>query len=72
MDLFDNVFIPVDCPRCGYATDVELLSVRLQRAIFCSCCKARIQLVDADASLHQAQNEFESAVNDFARKLKKL
>ena len=72
MSLLDNAFISVNCPRCGYATDIELLSIRLRERFYCSCCKARIQLEDADASFHRAQKEFDSAMEDFARALKKL
>ena len=72
MNLLDNAFISVNCPRCGYATDIELLSIRLRERFYCSCCKARIQLEDADASFHRAQKEFDSAMEDFARALKKL
>ena len=70
--MFDNVFVPLSCPRCGYLTDVELLSIRLQQTIFCSCCKSRIQLMDANASLHRAQNELESAMRDLTRNLKDM
>ena len=72
MNLFDSAYIPMKCPKCGYETDVELASVRLQRAIFCSCCKARVQLVDSDASLHRAQKEMDSAIKGLQREFKKM
>lgn len=72
MSLFDSAFISVNCPRRGYATDVEPLSIRLQRTVFCSCRRASIQLVDSDASLHRAQKEIDSAMKDLAREFKKL
>ena len=72
MSLFDGAFIPVNCPKCGYTTDVELQSIRLHRTVFCSCCKVRIQLVDSDASLHRAEKEIDSAIKDLQREFKKL
>ena len=72
MDLFDGLFITLECPKCGYGMDVELLSVRLEAIAFCPCCKATIQLVDADASVHGAQEEVESAMKDIESQLKKL
>ena len=72
MSLFDGAFIAVNCPKCGYATDVELQSIGLQRTVFCSCCKVRIQLVDSDANLHRAQKGIDSAIKDIQREFKKL
>lgn len=69
MKLLDGAFLSVDCPRCGYAIDVELVSIRLESTIFCPCCKGRIQLVDGEASLHRAQKEIERAINNFSRNL---
>ena len=72
MDLFDSLFVTVACPNCNYGMDVELLSVRLEATTFCPCCKVTIQLVDADASVHGAQEEIESAMKDFENQLRKL
>ena len=72
MDLFEGTFISAPCPKCGYAMDVELVSVQLQESIFCPCCKATVRLIDADASFHAAQVDIESTLRDFSRQLKKL
>ena len=72
MDLFDGLFVTLACPNCNYGMDVELLSVRLEATIFCPCCKVMVQLVDAEASVHGAQEEVESAMKDFDKQLKKL
>ncbi len=72
MDLFEGLFVTLNCPKCGYGMDVELLSVRLQTIVFCPCCKVTIQLVDADASVHGGQEDVESAINDLEREIKKL
>ena len=72
MGLFDNVFITLDCPICQYGIDVELLSVRLEEIIYCPCCKATIQLVDEEASMHVSQEGVDSAMADFESALKRL
>ena len=72
MDLFAGVFITFNCPRCGYAMDVELVSVHLEAMVFCPCCKATVQLLDSEASMHGARVEMNSAIKDFRNQLKKL
>ena len=72
MDLFEGLFVTLACPNCNYGMDVELLSVRLEATIFCPCCKVMVQLVDAEANVHGAQEEVESAMKDFDKQLKKL
>ena len=72
MALFDDLFVTLGCPNCDYGMDVELLSIRLEESIFCPCCKITIQMIDADASVHGAQEEIESAIKDFESNLKKL
>ena len=72
MDLFDGLFLTLDCPNCDYGMDVEILSVRLETMTLCPCCKLAIQLVDADASVHGAQEKIGSALNDLEDQLKEL
>lgn len=59
----DSVFIDLDCSRCGYVQDVQLIDVRLQRLIFCPACKSQIQLVDVDASMHTSAEQIERSMN---------
>jgi DNA-directed RNA polymerase subunit RPC12/RpoP len=68
----DDVFIDLECPRCGYVQDVQLIEVRLQRLIFCPGCKSRIQLVDADASAHVGAGEIEGAMTELSAALTRL
>ena len=72
MNLFDGLFVTLPCPECNYEMDVELLSVHLGATTFCPCCKVTIRLVDADASVHGAQEEIESALKALKNQLKKL
>ena len=72
MDLFDGLFVMMECPNCKYGMDVELLSVRMESITFCPCCKVTIQLVDGDVSVHGAQEEIESVMKDLESQFSKL
>lgn len=70
--MLDRAFVNVDCPNCGYGVDVQIISVRLESTIFCSCCKMSIQLVDEGASVYGSQEDMESALMVLERELKML
>ena len=72
VDLFRGQFIILDCPNCGYGADVELMSARLQREIFCPCCKITIKMIDPDASAYAAQKDIYAAIDDLQREFKKI
>ena len=72
MYLLGDLFVIVNCPKCEYGSDVELQSVELQEIVFCPCCKVAIQLVDANASMHGAQEEIDSAIKELRREFNKL
>ena len=72
MNISKGIFVAMPCPVCGYAMDVELLSVYLEERVFCPCCKVAIRLVDNDASLYGAQQEVESAIGDLRSTLNQL
>lgn len=72
MKALDRAFVILDCPRCSYGMDVELISVLLQELIFCPCCKSEIQLVDSDASLFGVRVAVESAMKSLDRELNRL
>ena len=72
MKALDRAFIILNCPRCSYGMDVEMMSFLLQRRVFCPCCKSEIQLVDSEASLFGARVAAESALKNLDREFKKL
>ena len=72
MDITKGVFISIPCPSCGYAVDVELLSVRLQERVFCSCCKIRIQLIDDDATVFVVQEKIDAGFEELKKTVEKL
>jgi hypothetical protein len=62
MDFLDGIFADAPCSRCGYPLKVEFLDVRIERRIFCPCCKAVVQLVDAGASNDGLAREGDAAL----------
>ena len=64
--------ILLDCPKCYYGMDVDVVSVILQRLVFCPCCKSSIQLIDSEASLYGAQAKIESEIGNLQREFKKF
>ena len=72
MQHFDRQFVALNCPKCGYAIDVQLLSLQLEETVFCPACKTRIQLVDVDASAHRAKVDIDSSMTEIQRRLKEL
>jgi hypothetical protein len=58
----DGVFTDVPCPRCGYEMSIQLVDARLERRLFCPCCKSAVQLVDAGASGHGAMRQVDEAL----------
>jgi rubredoxin len=62
-DAFESLLVSVECPRCGYALDVQLIDLRLEARIFCPNCKIEIQLMDESASVHGAGEDIEAAMS---------
>ena len=62
--LFDCTLIPVDCQKCGYIFDAQMLDVRLGCQVFCPACKSLTIFVDEDASAHAAFKQVDQDVKD--------
>ena len=68
----DRFFIDVECPRCRYPMDVQMLDVRLQARVFCPNCKVAIQLVDHEGSTEVGLRKVDRALSDLEREWRKL
>lgn len=64
MSFLDNQSVPVECPECGFITDVTIREVRLQDAIICRGCKGTLQLLDHMHSVRKAQRTMERALDE--------
>lgn len=60
--MFEQTFVDLPCPRCGYPSEVQLLDMRLESRVFCPCCKVAIQLIDDRASMRVAPQQAEDAL----------
>jgi phage FluMu protein Com len=68
----DGAFVDLECPRCRYPFDVQLLDVRVQARVFCPNCKVGIQLVDEEASTEVGLRTVDRSVNRLDRALRRL
>ena len=63
----EKVFASAPCPSCAYEFEFQLIDVRLGGRVYCSNCKATIQLVDPHASFERARAEIDGAIDDLGR-----
>jgi hypothetical protein len=68
----DNLSFDVECPKCGYPFEIEILDARLESRIFCPNCKSGIQLKDKDCSAHDAQEQIHTAMKDLTKLFRNL
>jgi hypothetical protein len=61
--------LSVPCPVCGY--EIYCLGAEVAAGVYlpCSCCRARVRLHDADASIHEAEAEIEAAMRNLLKGL---
>lgn len=55
--------VVIECPRCSYGLEVNLVEIRTQVSRYCRACKARLDLRDADASLFGAEKRIASSLD---------
>jgi hypothetical protein len=74
MSTFDlgRQLIDVDCPRCGYTFDIQLLDAACQVHRRCPCCRVGIRLVEPDGSVSGGIEDVEAADRDLERAMKGL
>lgn len=62
--------IEVQCPRCEFGFEVELVDAYCQTYRWCPCCRALIHLVEPAGEVHGAIEEIDSAMRGLQRQLK--
>lgn len=45
-------WVDIDCPKCNYQDEIQLIDAKSEKIIFCNNCKVSIQLKDNEASVH--------------------
>lgn len=63
-------WIDIECPRCGYLEEIQLMEVKLENTVYCHNCKAIIKLTDSDASVHNRIASINKSLNDLQKLFK--
>jgi uncharacterized Zn finger protein len=69
---FNFIWIDIECPKCDYKDEVQLIDVKAEKTIFCNNCKSFIQLIDKEASVHSGVENINRALKDLNDILKKF
>jgi hypothetical protein len=68
----DKLLIEIECPRCGYPIEIEMIDARLECRLFCPNCKSQVRLHDYESSLHAAQAEIHSGMERLTQAFREL
>jgi transcription elongation factor Elf1 len=66
----NQTWIEIDCPKCGYAAEVQLVDVKTEKTIFCHNCKVSIKLSDNEASVNSGIESMNNAMNGLEKLFK--
>lgn len=58
------LWVTVECPRCHYKDEMQLIDVKNEVVVFCHNCKTSIQLIDDSASVHSGISGINKALDD--------
>jgi len=67
-----KTWIPINCPKCDYSFEIQLVDAKLESTVYCHNCKSGIQLIDSNASTTRGIKEIEDAFEDLNNTLKNL
>lgn len=64
--MFDlnKIWLDVNCPKCGYIDNIQLIDAKTERTIYCHNCKTSIKLVDGEASVHHGIQKINNSMKD--------
>jgi len=68
----DEIWIDIECPKCNYSFEIQMIDVRLEKVVYCPNCKCSIQLHDSDASVHTSTRDINIALSDLDKTIKNL
>lgn len=66
------IWVDFECQNCGYQDFFQLVDAKTEKTIFCHNCKATIQLIDNEASVHQSINQINNSIKEINNLLKNL
>lgn len=65
----DRQLVAVDCTRCGYPFEIQLLDASCQVRRRCPCCRIRIRFEEPDGSVSRGIADAHGALRDLERAL---
>lgn len=68
----DEIWININCPKCNYQFEVQMIDARLESRVYCHNCKCIIQMKDSEASVHTSIKDINKAFSDLDKTLKNL
>ena len=68
----DEIWIGIECSKCNYTLEIQMIDVRLETVVYCPNCKCSIQLKDSDASVHTSTLDINNALNKLDKTFKNL
>ncbi len=63
-------WITIECPRCNYYDEIQLIDAKIETIHFCNNCKVKIQLQDNEGSVHHGIETINKAFKDLKHILK--
>jgi uncharacterized Zn finger protein len=69
---FYTTWLEINCPKCSYQIDIQLIDVRDEITVFCHNCKTNIQLFNEDASVDTGIAKINQTMKDLDDTLNKL
>jgi hypothetical protein len=67
-----KIWLDIECPRCHYGIQIQMIDVKCEKTIFCHNCKITIELSDNEGSVHSGIDKISSSLNELENTLKKF
>lgn len=68
---FNRIWIDIECSKCKYIVEFQMIDVKTGKTIFCHNCKINIELEDNSASVHTGLESINNAMQKLENTLKK-
>ncbi|MBI5539674.1 MAG: hypothetical protein HY951_06415 [Bacteroidia bacterium] len=57
-------WISINCPKCSYEFDIQLIDAKSEKNVYCHNCKLTIRLQDSEASVHTGIDSVNNAMKE--------
>lgn len=59
-----KIWVDIECPKCGYLDNIQLVDAKTEMTVYCHNCKVSIKLSDSEASVHQGINNISNSIKE--------